>query len=211
MTGLVLALGWWRRQWWPDAGSVVVLDLEGHGRDEGLAGGVLSGTVGWFTSMFPVRLDPGPVDWAEVEAAGPGLGLAVKRVKEQLRAVPDNGIGYGLLRYLNPDTGRELDTGRDPQVVFNYLGRVNAPRGQGWLIAEESEVLGQTSRRDLGAAHSLEVNAITHDLPDGPQLSVTWTWIDGVFTEPQINDLAHAWFQTLHALTEHAQHDNAGG
>ena len=62
----------------------------------------LSRTVGWFTSLFPVRLDPGALDLDEAMAGGAALGRALKIIKEQLRALPDNGLGYGLLRYLNP-------------------------------------------------------------------------------------------------------------
>ena len=69
----------------------------------------LSRTVGWFTSLYPVRLDPGPLDLDEALAGGPALGRALKLIKEQLRAVPDNGLGYGLLRYLNrADRGGSL-------------------------------------------------------------------------------------------------------
>ena len=80
----------------------VLLDLEGHGREEIFADVDLSRTVGWFTSLFPVRLDPGALDLDEALAGGAALGRALKLIKEQLRALPDNGLGYGLLRYLNP-------------------------------------------------------------------------------------------------------------
>ena len=52
-------------------------------------------------ACFPVRLDPGALDLDEALAGGPALGRALKIIKEQLRALPDNGLGYGLLRYLN--------------------------------------------------------------------------------------------------------------
>ena len=82
----------------------VLLDLEGHGREEVFADVDLSRTVGWFTSLYPVRLDAGGLDLEEALAGGPALGRAVKTIKEQLRAVPDKGLGYGLLRYLNCET-----------------------------------------------------------------------------------------------------------
>ena len=55
-----------------DGGShAVLLDLEGHGREEDVFGDVdLSRTVGWFTSLYPVRLDPGPLDLEEALAGG---------------------------------------------------------------------------------------------------------------------------------------------
>src|SRR5207249_3177007 len=79
--------------------------LEGHGREE-LADSVdLSRTVGWFTTMFPVALD--------LSAAG-GWGATLKSVKEQLRAVPRRGLGYGALRYLRTGTPAADDLARGP-------------------------------------------------------------------------------------------------
>ena len=68
----------------------MLIDLEGHGREEQLFEGVdLSRTVGWFTSLFPVRLDAGALDLEEALEGGAALGQALKRIKEQLRALPD--------------------------------------------------------------------------------------------------------------------------
>ncbi len=100
----------------------VLVDVEGHGRVD-VEGVDLSRTVGWFTTIFPVRLDVGEVDWDEVWAGGPALGRVVKRVKEQMNALPDDGFGYGLLRYLNPGTAPVLAGYDRPQIAFNYLGR----------------------------------------------------------------------------------------
>lgn len=82
---------------WRGTGGPVTVDLERHGREDAF-GLDLSRTVGWFTAVHPVRLDPGDGDAVD----------AVRRVKEQLRTVPDKGIGYGLLRHLDPDAGARL-------------------------------------------------------------------------------------------------------
>jgi len=90
------------------------LAIEGHGREDVLEGVDLSRTVGWFTSMYPVRL---PVRRMEIAEQ---LGQA----KEVLRAVPRHGIGYGLLRYLSPEREvREALAVCEPRVSFNYLGQ----------------------------------------------------------------------------------------
>ena len=86
----------------------VLIDVEGHGREEIIPDVDLSRTVGWFTNLYPVRLDFGSVDVEEAMAGGAALGRALKLIKEQLRAVPDHGLGYGLLRYLNPQTAAQL-------------------------------------------------------------------------------------------------------
>jgi len=83
-------------------GVPVGIDVEGHGRDEELAAGVdLSRVVGWFTTLYPVALSVGGVDWGQVLAGEAALGGLVKDAKEQLRALPDP-LTYGLLRYVNP-------------------------------------------------------------------------------------------------------------
>ena len=109
LTGLALAVADWcrrrRRGASAMARAAVLLDLEGHGREEMFADLDLSRTVGWFTSLFPVRLDLGALDLEEALAGGAALGRALKSIKEQLRALPDNGLGYGLLRYLNARDG----------------------------------------------------------------------------------------------------------
>ncbi|MFB7650291.1 condensation domain-containing protein, partial [Streptomyces sp. NPDC056084] len=125
LTGLALAVARWRELRGVDGGPGVLVDLEGHGREE-LAGADLSRTVGWFTSIHPVHLEPPAVAWDAVASGGPGVGGAVKRVKEQLRRIPDNGLGYGLLRHLNSKTSAELASFTSPQIAFNYLGRMGS-------------------------------------------------------------------------------------
>ncbi|WP_020722882.1 non-ribosomal peptide synthetase [Actinomadura atramentaria] len=210
LTGLALAVAQWRRHR-GGRGTGVLLDLEGHGREEEAVPGVdLSRTVGWFTSIFPVRLDAGPADWAEVTRGGAAVGGAVKRVKEQLRAVPRNGIGYGLLRYLTEDAAEELAELPPAQLAFNYLGRV-APgaAGEDWSLAPEEPPAGEDPRMPM--AHAVEVNAITRDLADGPRLSATWTWPDGLLAEADVRDLADAWFAALRGLAAHVAAGGDGG
>lgn len=104
LTGLALAVAEWRGE----DRTAVLVDLEGHGREEIVPGVDLSRTAGWFTVIHPVRLDAGGARWNEVRDGGQAVGTALKRVKEQLREIPDNGIGYGLLRHLNPATAARL-------------------------------------------------------------------------------------------------------
>ncbi|HEX8275247.1 MAG TPA: amino acid adenylation domain-containing protein [Longimicrobiaceae bacterium] len=96
----------------------VLVQMESHGREEHLVEGVdLSRTVGWLTAAYPLLLD---LRGAEGEEA------AIKAVKEQLRAVPERGIGYGLLRWLGGDEVRErLRALPQAQASFNYLGQID--------------------------------------------------------------------------------------
>ena len=54
-------------------------------------------------------------------------GDSLKAIKEQLRAIPQNGIGYGLLRYLCDDKAAvdAIRSQHEPQVCFNYLGQLD--------------------------------------------------------------------------------------
>ncbi|WP_245623273.1 condensation domain-containing protein [Spirillospora albida] len=205
LTGLALAVAEWRRERGTSDDTAVLIDLEGHGREEVVPGVDLSRTAGWFTSIFPVRLDAGWVEPSDVREGGQAVGTALKRVKEQLRDLPDNGIGFGLLRHLNPATGARLAGRPHPQIAFNYLGRSTAPEATDWGPAgqADSDALGGGQDGALGLVHAIEVNAHTRDLPGGPELSATWTYAGGLFGEAEIRDLAGRWFAALRGLVAH--------
>ncbi|MFJ1747310.1 amino acid adenylation domain-containing protein [Streptomyces sp. NPDC088116] len=213
LTGLALAVADWRRRRSDDEAAALLVDLEGHGRDDVVGGSDLSRTVGWFTDLHPVRLDPRVRDWADVWAGGPEAGRALKQIKEQLRALPDNGIGYGLLRYLNPQTGPALAGFRTPQIGFNYLGRFpTAPKENGdWAVAPEAGGLGGGIDPEMPVPHSLEINALTQDHTDGPRLTATLSWPGDLLSEQDAQDLAETWFRALDALAAHAGAAEAGG
>ncbi|WP_330330499.1 amino acid adenylation domain-containing protein [Streptomyces sp. NBC_00536] len=214
LTGLALAVARWRTdRAAADAGSAVLVGLEGHGREEIADGVDLSRTVGWFTSIYPVAVDPGTA----TTAASPDLGTALKRVKEQLRAVPDKGIGYGLLRHLNAETGRELAGYAEPQIGFNYLGRFGAvdeaaTRSADWAAPPEAtETLGSGGGDARPLAHAVGLSAVAQDRPDGVRLVAIWSWPGELFDEPEIRGLADLWFRALADLTEFAERPEAGG
>ncbi|MGI8332311.1 amino acid adenylation domain-containing protein [Actinomadura scrupuli] len=213
LTGLALAVAEWRRRRGTGDQSAVLLDLEGHGREEIVPGVDLSRTVGWFTSIFPVRLDAGDADWAEIRAGGQVVGTAIKRVKEQLREIPDNGIGFGLLRHLNPRTAADLAGLPVPQLAFNYLGRVSSPEATDWspASAAESDALGGGHDERLGLPHAVEVNCYTRDTAGGPRLEATWSWASGLFADGEVERLGELWFEALRALVAHTAQEGAGG
>ncbi|MFD5495941.1 amino acid adenylation domain-containing protein, partial [Streptomyces sp. NPDC127091] len=215
LTGFALAVAEWQESRGRSTRGVLV-DLEGHGRTgPGDAACDLSRTVGWFTGIHPVRLETGHQDWERLAATGSGAGRVLKQVKEQLRAVPDNGLGYGLLRYLNPNTRAVLAELAPPQIGFNYLGRLGgggeAAEAADWGPAPESGGLGGGSDDAMPLAHPLEVNAFTQDGPGGPQLVATWTWAGELLGEEDVAGLAEGWFRMLRMLAEHAAAPEAGG
>jgi amino acid adenylation domain-containing protein/non-ribosomal peptide synthase protein (TIGR01720 family) len=188
LTGLARAVSRWRGDT-PDDGGSLLLALEGHGREEQVVPGAdLSGTVGWFTSVFPVRVDP---------AGGP------RAVSEQI-SLPDKGIGHGLLRYLNPETAPELEGLPEPQLEFNYLGRLTVGERQGgdFSGAPETGAMGGGDDAGMPAPYCLVLNTFVRDHESGPVLEADWQWPGALFTEDRIRALSDQWFAALQELTE---------
>jgi amino acid adenylation domain-containing protein/non-ribosomal peptide synthase protein (TIGR01720 family) len=159
----------------------VLVDLEGHGREDLFPGIDLSRTVGWFTSIFPVALT----------VPGEGWGEALKSTKEQLRAIPRRGVGYGALRYL-AKTAPPVD----PGISFNYLGRFDHGGG-----LDGAAHPGQTR------GHLLDVvGAVV-----GDRLELTWHYSAHVHTETTVRRLADALLAALTGIVEHCARPDAGG
>ncbi|MEV7941741.1 amino acid adenylation domain-containing protein, partial [Kitasatospora sp. NPDC088264] len=217
LTALALAVARWRR----DRGTAdpsVLLRLEGHGREEQIVPGAdLSRTVGWFTSVFPVRLDLGGVDLDGAFASGAAAGSAVKAVKEQLLAVPDKGIGYGLLRYLDAESAAVLGRYPTGQISFNYLGRFSATdmpedlRGLGWTQAPGTSELIAAPDDTMPALSVLDVGALVTDGAGGPRLAARLSFPSGVLTAEEVRELAELWREALTALADHATDPDPGG
>ncbi|WP_460305554.1 amino acid adenylation domain-containing protein [Actinocorallia aurea] len=199
VTALAVALARWRRDLGQDQ-TFLHLELEGHGREARFVAGAvgfepeLSRTVGWFTTLFPVVVDPG----AAVDPADPGyLAAALKSVKEDLARVPGNGLGYGVLRYLG---GVEF-TAPAPQVLFNYLGRFEAGSSREWQFAGAAGQLGEKRDPRMRLPRALEFNAIAEPGPTGaPELVTTISWPAGVFTDADISALGGYFKAALEGL-----------
>ncbi|MCY9281383.1 lichenysin non-ribosomal peptide synthetase LicA [Bacillus haynesii] len=106
LTALGLALKEWTGQ------EDFIICLEGHGREDIIDGLNISRTVGWFTSQFPVLIQMGHSE---------DIGYQIKQIKEELRHIPNKGIGYGIYRYLTEE-GKEAQPIKY-DISFNYLGQ----------------------------------------------------------------------------------------
>ncbi|MFD3503662.1 amino acid adenylation domain-containing protein [Streptomyces sp. NPDC058678] len=189
LTALAVTLARWRRDLGQDQ-TFAHIELEGHGREGQFVAGTagfepeLSRTVGWFTTLFPVTVDPG----AAADLTAPAyLAAALKAVKEDLARVPDNGVSYGALRYL---THTEFDAPA-PQVLFNYLGRFDAGAPGDWQLAATTGQLGEKRDPRMRLPRALEFNAIAEPAPTGGEyeLVTTISWPDGMFTDEDITTL----------------------
>ncbi|MEU0216887.1 amino acid adenylation domain-containing protein, partial [Streptomyces sp. NPDC006265] len=206
LTALAVALARHRRDLGQDQ-TFAHIELEGHGREGQFVAGSagfepeLSRTVGWFTTLFPVTVDPGTAtDFTTSEY----LTAALKAVKEDLARVPDNGVSYGALRYL---THSEFDAPA-PQVLFNYLGRFAAGAPGDWQLAGTTGQLGEKRDPRMRLPRALEFNAIAEPGASGAyELVTTVSWPDGLFTDADITALGD-YFRT--ALTGLAALDRGG-
>ncbi|MFI5835750.1 amino acid adenylation domain-containing protein [Micromonospora sp. NPDC051300] len=158
----------------PRTGGRIRVQLEGHGRHaEVVPGADLSRTVGWFTTEYPVRLEPGD-----------GAATALKRVKDQLRAVPSDGLGYGVLGL----------PAVSAQVLFNYLGRFDGDADHGdWTPVDG---LGGDADPSTPMTHALEVNVSV----TGDRLTAHLAYPAGVLTEAEVRETAARWFAVLESL-----------
>ena len=181
---------------WSGKPSVLV-QLEGHGREDLFEDIDLSRTVGWFSSLFPVRLTPATTAAASICA-----------IKEQLRAVPAKGIGFGVLRYLGDgDFAHKLAALPQPRVTFNYLGQFDGsfdPQQGAFALAAESSGQPLCPQGPLG--NWLSVNGQVFD----GRLRLDWTYSREMFRADTIEALARAYEQALAALIEHCQAGNQG-
>ncbi|MEF3115012.1 amino acid adenylation domain-containing protein [Streptomyces chrestomyceticus] len=205
LAALVLAVADWRGR--PGA---VLVDLERHGRESGLAPGTdLSRTVGWFTSVHPVRLDPGGAE-PGARPGAPDPGTVLKRVKEQLRELPAHGIGHGLLRHLNARTAPALAGLATPPLLFNYLGRVPAA-DERRTAATAWTATGDAHPPEGVRTHPVDLDARTVDSDDGPRLTAYWAWDPALVSEAAVRRLGHAWFRAAEDLVACAAQTDAGG
>ncbi len=212
---LLAALAGAVAHWRPDTATGLLLDIEGHGRQP-LDGADLLRTVGWFTSAHPVRLEVTGTDLDGAMAGGGAAGTLVKAVKEQVRAVPGDGLGHELLRHLNPATRTGFEAAPAAQIGFNYLGRfaVGGGRAAGppgpWEMAGDTAIGGSVDP-DMPATHALDAGAVVRDTAEGPALTITLSWASRLLEEADADRLGRTWLDMLAGLADHTADPTAGG
>ncbi|MET0397577.1 MAG: condensation domain-containing protein, partial [Longimicrobiaceae bacterium] len=178
----------------------VRVELEGHGREEEVVGGVdLSRTVGWFTTVYPVVLEL---------PEGDDAGAALKAVKEQLRAVPGHGIGYGVLRWLGGgETAAELAGAARAEVGFNYLGQFDQAVSGEAFFGFAPESAGLAMDRGSRRPYLLEVGASVQ----AGHLELQIGYAEGVHLREGVERLAEGYAAELRGLIAHCRGAEAGG
>lgn len=161
--------------------------MEGHGREEVIENIDVSRTIGWFTTIYPVYFDLGK----EKE-----ISMSIKLVKETLRKIPNNGIGYGVLKYLKKD--QDLLNDETAPILFNYLGEMskkatNEEFSASWLSPGES--IGGENARDA----SIEINSIIVE----DTLIINTTFNEGEYSEFLIADFNQKYKENLEMIIDH--------
>lgn len=203
---LVVTLTTWRAERGQDTSGGAYVAMEAHGREDAVLGPDIdtSHTVGWFTSMFAARFGAAaePVDLAGA-ARDPGRVRALlDAVAAEVAAIPNNGLDYGVLKYLLADP--VIAAGPEPQILFDYLGRVDltgsstawTPVSEGGLV----EHLPLAPEPDFGLRCALDVLAGIGPTPDGPQLVTLLRWSETVFAESDIDRFVQIWQEAMAVL-----------
>ncbi len=212
LAALALAANEWRAQRGVNDRALVV-DVNGHGREEIFPGVTLSSTVGWFTTLYPVRLNPGAMNTID-------LARTVNAVRRsQLRTAPDHGIGYGLLRYLNPETAPKLRALGRPQVSFNYMGVWGVRPGDDWSMIspdvfaasprENGSEVQSLPKEPWPLEHFLFITVTAVEMKQGLKLKADIGWAARFLQEGEVRSLAEAWFDILRRFAALHQGDAA--
>jgi non-ribosomal peptide synthase protein (TIGR01720 family) len=187
---LLTALAGSFRQW--TGNPALLINLEGHGREDSWADLDVTRTAGWFTTIFPVRL--------EAESADPLETL--RAVNDQLRRILNRGIGYGLLRYLcDPENTRRFRALPQPEVSFNYLGQFGQEPAQASFLRPTGGPNGPMRSGRQRRAHLIDV---TGGIAGG-RLRLEWIYSRELHKVDSVRKIAEAFLIGLRDLAAAAR------
>jgi mycobactin peptide synthetase MbtF len=224
LSALTMTLVSWRRERGHDHETGALIGLESHGRADAIVGADTSGTVGWFSTTYPVRLGAGSraIDVERAEADPAAARALLDSVVAHLASVPEQGLDFGLLQSVLGIP--ELSGTNEPQVEFNYLGRVDLG-GQSertWSMVTDpalTSALPIAPEPDLPVRYALGLIAAVHAAPEsaaavhaapesehsgaaGQELAITWRWSTALFTPAEIDRLSELWNRSVAVLVD---------
>jgi amino acid adenylation domain-containing protein/non-ribosomal peptide synthase protein (TIGR01720 family) len=181
--------------------ETVLISLEGHGRENVFSDVNLSRTIGWFTTEFPVLLS--------VSRDAMTSAKQLRRIKAQLRQVPNRGLGYGALKYLrapnDPELNEKMRSFVPANVSFNYLGRMDTAVTSSELFSRASESPGPSQPSGALRRHMMEIEAYILE----SAVHVRWSYSTNLHTEKTITCLLNKFLSELQLLVDHCQSSKA--
>lgn len=176
-------------------GDELSFHLEGHGREDLEEGLDLTRTVGWFTSIFPVRLQVGGgllKDSTDAHTWQPAPLL--EHIKKHLEQIPRHGLSYSVLRYLLPES--PLTTVREPEVLFNYFGQLDSIVAGSQLLSFAPELCGPARSPNQRRRYLVEINsAVTHG-----RFQAHWTFSRNRHRIETVSRFAHEFIGALRCI-----------
>ncbi|WP_218936580.1 non-ribosomal peptide synthetase [Bacillus cereus] len=166
----------------------IVVNLEGHGRESILSDLDISRTVGWFTSQYPVVLS--------IEV-GSDISHQIKNIKEELRHIPNKGIGYGLLKYLSENQEKQTFTLK-PEISFNYLGQFDQDLDN-TTMQPSPYSSGKTENEHHARLYVLDINGMV----SGGRLALEIEYSGKQYNKETIEQLAKYLQVSLKEVIEH--------
>jgi len=188
LTALILAFYKWQGH------NKLLLNLEGHGREDISEKADITRTVGWFTSVYPVMLNiSDPSD----------TGSCIKSVKESLRNIPDSGIGFGLLKYLSNDDeiNKSLSSFNEPEILFNYLGQMDF--NTGWKIKEGLKLVQDKNELRF---HIIDINAMTLN----NRIKFEFGYSGNFHNRKSIESLSEFYSESINEIIKHCADEKTG-
>ncbi|OOM73736.1 gramicidin S synthase 2 [Clostridium puniceum] len=187
---LLCSLGLAVKEW--SRNDKVLISLEGHGREEILKDVSIDRTIGWFTSMYPVILD---MTYSE------DISYSIQYTKETLRHIPNNGVGYGILKYLtNNQNNKDNSFKLKPEISFNYLGEFVYKESKDSF--RYSELTGgmavSTANKKL---NSIEINGLVSE----GKLELFLNYSTKEYKEETVANLLEEYKKNLIKVVEHCE------
>ncbi len=185
---LLCALGCALKEW--TGNTSILIELEGHGREENVGNINIKRTVGWFTSTYPVILDMSKSD---------SISYQIRNIKESLRQIPNKGIGYRILKYLTPvEKKQKLGFNLKPEISFNYLGQF-----------EENEATGIFNMSGISSGNSMSLESEKINLIDingmisQNKMILSFSYSNKQLTRDSVLKLAEYYKKHLADIIEH--------
>jgi amino acid adenylation domain-containing protein/non-ribosomal peptide synthase protein (TIGR01720 family) len=194
LTALAISIEKWTRN------NSITINLESHGREDIFIDTDISRTVGWFTTQFPVSLT------LEKEN---DIADTIKSIKEQLRVIPNKGIGYGILRYLHFDASvrERLSPKKNNEISFNYLGQFDTLKENSDLMSVSKQSSGVSISNANHRTYIIDINSL---ISDG-ELVISLGYSENLHKKETIEDLANTYIVELQNIIEHCLQSESKG